>query len=254
VLPGTWLYVGNWMTHFGHYLTETLPTMWPLVDRLDGLLAHPFTFPRREPSEPELALATAAGFDQPPRFVIEEATRVERLLVPTRPYVVNAVAAPEAVTVWDRVARATGRVPIRRVFLSRRRFHAAHRAAKGRPHRRELLGEAELDEVAARAGFSVIYPEELGVIEQVRLAAGADLIAGVSGTALHLSVFCGRDTRVLELGDARAPEGLPNQQVISAARGHRYGALPYVAGPQATARVGALDLRFVAAQLGSLDL
>lgn len=253
VLAGTWLYVGNWMTHFGHFLTETLTTLWPRVDGIDGLLAHPFTFPRRAPSDAELTLAAAAGFDLTPHLVEDQAVRVERLLVPSRPFVPNAVASPEAVTVWERVAEAAGRARTPRVFLSRQRFHAAHREAKGRPHRRELVGEAELDTLAARHGFTVVHPEGLEVSEQVRLAAGAELIAGVSGTALHLSAFAGTDTRVLELGDARAPHGLPNQQVISAARAHRYAALPYVPGPGATARVGAIDLAFVDAHLASLD-
>jgi capsular polysaccharide biosynthesis protein len=252
VLAGTWLYVGNWMTHFGHFLTETLPTFWPDVDGVDGILAHPFIFSRREPSPSELALAAAAGSDDPP-LIVDGAKRVERLLVPRRPFIPNTFAAPEAVAVWARVARRLGRATTRRVFLSRQRFHAAHREAKGRPHRRELLGETELDALVARLGFTVVYPEELDVVEQVRLAAGADLIAGVSGTALHLSAFAGSGTRVLELGDARAPNGLPNQQVISSAAGHRHGLLPYVAGPQATARIGAFDLRSVAAHLESLE-
>ncbi|MDG4762804.1 hypothetical protein O7632_01535 [Solwaraspora sp. WMMD406] len=33
---------------------------------------------------------------------------VERLLVPTRPYTVNAAATPRAAEVWDRIAKAAG--------------------------------------------------------------------------------------------------------------------------------------------------
>jgi hypothetical protein len=48
-LHGTWLYVGSWVNHFGHFITENLTTLRPESLELDGVVAHPFVFGGPEP-------------------------------------------------------------------------------------------------------------------------------------------------------------------------------------------------------------
>ena len=56
------------------------------------------------------------------------------------------------------------------------------------------------------------------------MVKGADVVAGVSGSALHLSVFANPTSRVLELGDARnRDEAVLTQQILCRAMGHRLG-------------------------------
>ncbi len=73
-----------------------------------------------------------------------------------------------------------------RIYISRRRF-------KNRP----LLNEDQLEELFARYGFAIIYPEELPIEEQVGLFAHAKMIAGPRGSGMHHVVFSSPDTRVL---------------------------------------------------------
>lgn len=249
-LPGTWLYAGNWMAHFGHFVTETLTTLWPRDRQVDGVLAHPFFWKQREPTATQLALFRAAGFDGEP-VIVDRDVRVERLLVPSRPFVPNAVAGPGAVRAWDAVASRVPRTPPRPVFLSRSAFHAAHLREKGTPHARALDAEDELDDVMRRRGFEVVHPQDLDVLDQVATVAGASVLAGVSGSALLLAAFAGEHTRVLEIGDPRSPAGLPNQHVVAAARGHRYAAVAHAPGPDQATHV---DLDHVSAAMEHLGL
>ena len=126
-LNGTWLYAGTWMHQFGHFVTETVTTLWPDPIDVAGLVAHPFA--HQETRYPWQAdLVELAGYGARPLVLALEPVRVERLLVPTRPFVAAAYATPMAVRAWERIAEAaTGAAatpdPSGNVFLSRSRFH-----------------------------------------------------------------------------------------------------------------------------------
>ncbi|GGF41396.1 hypothetical protein GCM10011519_13980 [Marmoricola endophyticus] len=237
-LPGTWLYGGHWIDHFGHFVTETLPTLWPRDLRVDGLVFHAFGPAHAGVLDWErtaLDLTSYAGL--PVEVVKTEPVRVERLHVPTRGVVVNGWAHPGAVEVWSQMARtAGGRGALRtdgpRVFLSRTGFNTRLRE-RGEPTRSDAGRDHALDEVFARTNFEVVEPERLPVADQVRLVAGASVLAGGAGTALHLSAFAPAGVRVLEIGDTRSPGWqVPHQQVLDHAREHPSALVPAEVPPE----------------------
>jgi capsular polysaccharide biosynthesis protein len=236
-LTGTWLYGGHWMGQFGHFLTETLSTLWPEPpDDLQGIVFHQFIWGAKQ--EPwHRRLVRRAGYDFKPRIVGDAPVRVERLLVPTRAYVLNAYALPEAAVPWRRVADSV-KSPAghERVYLSRTRSNAAALAA-GKPTRSDPERDVQLDEVFARCGFHVIHPEELPVMDQVKAVVSADVVAGAVGSSLHLSVFAPRGARIIEVADRRTPAmSLPAQQVLAAVCGQTTALIPYALDASGVAR------------------
>lgn len=219
-LRGTWLYGGHWIGHFGHFFTETVTTLWPDDLEVEGVVFHAYfgAFKGVQPWQEQLMSLTGYG-DLPVRVVEREPVWVDRLHVPGRSVVVNGWAYPAAARVWARMLAAAGGgdpAAPERVYLSRTAFNAEQRAG-GRPERARTSPERdlELDRVFAEAGFEVVAPERLAVLDQLRLAGGATVLAGCAGTALHLSAFAPAGTRVLEVGDARSPEvQVPQQRVI----------------------------------------
>ena len=248
-LGGTWLYGGHWIQHFGHFFTETVTTLWPdLADSVEGVVFHSYMsrFRGITPWQTELmSLTSYAGL--PVEIIEDEPLRVDRLLVPTRSVVVNGWAEPEAVGVWESMTNAVGgRSTLdptgRRIFMSRTDFNSGKRAL-GRKVRTSVERDAALDAAFSDAGFDVVAPETLTIHEQIRLAAGASLLAGSAGTALHLSAFAPPGVRVLELGDDRSPTvQVPHQMVVDAAREHPSAFVPYDVAPD--------DLPSVFASLG----
>ena len=77
------------------------------------------------------------------------------------------------------------RVPI---YISRRRAQ-----------RRPLVNEEAVERIAVEEGYSVVYPEELTLEEQVELARRASVIAGPHGAGLSLSLFAQDGLRMVEL-------------------------------------------------------
>jgi capsular polysaccharide biosynthesis protein len=159
-----------------------------------------------QPWQAELMPLT--GYGRLPIEVLDkEPAWVDRLVLPSRSVVVNGWAHPGAAAVWERmVAAAGGATPDGpdRVFFSRIRFNAARRAG-GDPTRSTAERDLALDELFAEAGYAVVAPEDLTVVDQMRLAAGARVLAGCAGTALHLAAVAPAGTRVIEIGDTRSP-------------------------------------------------
>jgi capsular polysaccharide biosynthesis protein len=207
-LRGRWLYGGHWMQHFGHFVVETLSTLWPTEPDVAGLVFHKYL---RRPVEREpwmRRLLELAGYGGLPIEVVGKARslRVDELVVPSRTVVANGWGHPEAREVWERVAApfcADGGPA--HVYLTRTGFNEGQRAAGHTRSRSSLRRDRDLDRVFARAGFEVVAPELLPIDDQVRLVANARVVAGASGSALHLTAFAPRGTRVLEIGDDRNP-------------------------------------------------
>lgn len=228
-LRGTWLYGGHWMNHFGHFLTETLPSLW-YEGEVRGVVFHPFVF-GSEILDWQVRAVDLLGLS-PERIVItgERPVSVENLVTAARPYVANGYARPEAVAVWERmVDAARGRVAFASgpVFVSRALLHQ-RLAEGGRLPKRAADNELEVDELFASAGFRVLHPETVPIEEQIAAVADAELVIGPSGSALHLAAFAGPGTTVVEMGDARHwTRSNRNQAVIATARQHEMWFLPF---------------------------
>ncbi len=233
-LRGDWLYAGHWCGHFGHFLLELLPNLWPDPSThgpLAGVLVH---HPARGPVARRRA---RSGLLQPDttswqrefihlagygelnlRVVNQRPVRVARLLVPSRPVLLKQWARPPAVDLWQRISSAVGsRGPHRRVYLSRTSFHADASARV----RSDQAWDVLLDSRFANAGFAVVHPETMPIAEQIELVRGARVLAGLSGSAMHLSAFAEPGTTVLSIGDRRTPKRPPpSQRIIDEACGH----------------------------------
>jgi capsular polysaccharide biosynthesis protein len=247
---GRWLYAGNWMHGFGHFLVETLPTLWAIADRPEqvrGIAAHRFNSGKTHAWQFELVrLLTTA----PVELIDGRPARVAELLVPTRPYQYQRAISPVATRVWDAMAERAraGAEPAAGtpLFLSRSRYddRGAGRAATGR----EYHNRQAVDEVFADRGFQVVHPETLPVAEQIRLVWAAPVLAGQAGSALHLSAFARRGTRVLELGDTRTGAKIVGTQAaISAVKAQPTAHVPFVSDGE-----GGMDLAHLRRRLDAL--
>jgi capsular polysaccharide biosynthesis protein len=227
------------MQHFGHFVAETLTTLWPdpaATGPVAGLVFHKYLKRPRAEETWQRRLLDLAGYAGVPVRVVDgrSGVRVESLVVPERALVAHGWAHPEARRVWERVVSPSrGRGGPARVFLSRtghnqRRREENHRSAD----RSTADWDRAVDAVFAAAGFEVVEPETLPVDEQLALVADADLVAGASGSALHLSAFAPSSARVLEVGDLRSPEQpVAMQLVVDAACGHRHAFVRGGLGP-----------------------
>jgi|SRR5688572_8104944 len=229
------LYLGHAFTHFGHFLIETVPALWwaRQVDDDVALIFHPFDEASRN-----VFAETAHGRDclallglSPDRIVMATVDlAVEELLLPPRHYdmrtgprydfreiyrtlVAAARTEKSPPPSWGRVGRGKPRFDAREPSLASptptrpqlggggTMLYLSRRFLKRRLRR--LSNDAAVERRMARRGFAVVHPQHMSLVDQINAAAGADLIAGVDGSALHLSVFMRPGSRMLVLQTKR---------------------------------------------------
>jgi capsular polysaccharide biosynthesis protein len=205
-LPGRTLYLGHYAAHFGHFLVETLATFWIFETRaaaeFDRIAFHPLAFGRHLTP---FARHAFACFDiDPDRVVMLDAgpVRFEEVVVPERLIRPWNAADPALRPVYRRIREETlgpdAGPPTRRLYLSRRRLAFRDpRAAFG--SNRVVANEVRLEELFARRGFEILYPETMDFAAQVAACGRARAIAGLYGSALHNALFMPEGGRVIEL-------------------------------------------------------
>lgn len=236
-LRGRWLYGGHWMMHFGHFLTETVTTLWPEdLEPVRGLVFHRYLSPDPIVLPWQQHLVDLAGYaGLPIEIVNDKPLRVDELVLPSRSIVQHGWGHPGAADVWRRMAAAVPEQPPpwqasgwpSHVYMSRTAFNAGMRARGRKRPRSTPERDAMLDEVFGEAGFEVVASEKLGIDDQIRLLKGTRVLAGQAGSALHLACFAAPGARVLELGDSRSTRvGVRTQRVINTLCGHLESFVP----------------------------
>lgn len=200
------IYLGHYMGQYGHFLMETISTFWALKYSRGHLpVFHPFIFGT---SRPSFATEMLELFSIPQERIVwlSENVRFRRLLVPQRTFGLNSFVHDLYMQPISFVKEKAGdyRSNQSPVFFSRARL-------KNDP--RGFRNAQEVDRMMRDLGISVVYPEELSVIEQVRVCLGCSALIGFSGSALHNAVFLKKGARVIEIADWRSP-GKPLQTQV----------------------------------------
>lgn len=202
-VPGRGVYLGHLMGgYYGHFITETLSTFWifdehPATD-FDYYLFHPFTSGRETADFVRYCLERF-GLDRE-RIVFADAgpLEVDELVVPERLLRLNHSADARLRRVYERVTAEVREPspPTGRIYLSRREYNRTK-------FERVIANEVRIERLFRRRGFSIVYPEQLPFPDQLALYSNAAVIAGMSGSSLHNSIFMRPGTAVIELGDPR---------------------------------------------------
>ena len=212
---------------YGHWLVDFLPRLWVLARCGHDLGKLRYVVP------PELttvarALLAHLGIGRQqlvPYRYWREALQADRLLLPTGLRVHNRVGPHfrEATAFWTgrlraRVPETSGTEGDRptRLLVSRHRVTGA----------RILSNRVRIESIATARGYTIVHPQEMTLTEQAAVFAGARVIVGEYGSALHGSVYAAPGTLTIGLrGTARHPSFV--QSGIAAALDQQVG---YVLG------------------------
>lgn len=218
-LEGTYFHLDNEIRgFFGHALTEQVSRLWAweqakeLYPDIKVLLS---LNRGREVAEWELTLLEAGGIDPSDIVVIDEPTRVERLLSATPMFSMPDYVHPRITEIWDAVgaslrSQATERTYPSRIFCSRHH------------EKRKCINRDEVEALFAAHGFEVVLPEDLPLPDQAALFEHADVIGGFAGSGMFTSMFSQRPKHLILVSpDSYGPS---NEYMISAVRGHQLDA------------------------------
>jgi hypothetical protein len=197
-LRGDFVYSDFVTRHFGHALMDLPARLWHLAQpALEAFAQLPVLgfgvhgLGPREDTWPSFlkTILRAAGLAAGQLSLIDQVTQVESLWVFRRISPHGKVADGQPYyALMQRIGdalQAQGAEapdPSPRIYLSRSKLADGNRAvANGR--------EALIERIFAERGFAIVHPQDLPLAGQVALVRGAQRIAGMAGSQMHLGAF-----------------------------------------------------------------
>lgn len=201
-LEGSYAYLGLMRGHFGHFLLESLCRLWYLLKPDPGvrLLFHGEHGLEQMPSFVR-HIFDLLEIDADRVTVVDRVAAIEHLLIPDSSFEIRwkarAAHAASFAELFDRNLKRCGHEATpERVYLTRRSLDVSDEASA----RKQVMNEARVERMFAKRGFEVVAPEKLPFPYQIALAGQARHLAGLKGSALHMSLFGQQpDLRLIQL-------------------------------------------------------
>lgn len=187
-LDGCYLFMGPLISHFGHFLIESVARFWalhPYKDQIDGILFYPKSQNSADQKlEKLLPALRALGADMPVKNILD-VTQVQQLIVPPQGMGMFDLSsgAPEA-RQFARSTMGKGIAPNgpEKLYISRSRLEHP----KG-----SILGETALELLLEEEGFVTYHPELHSIEDQIATYRAAQVIISMDTSPLHLVALVG---------------------------------------------------------------
>ncbi len=174
---------GYIFNHFGHFLLEGLSRLYPMLDKKYKNKKLVFVVNKNTKKLPSYVLDILGGLGvkQENIILIHKTTRFAGVYVPPQASVITKYISNIMNTVLDAVAKNLENKNLKtykKIYLSRSKMN------DGR-----TFGESVIEKIFANNGYQIVWPETLSLQDQITLVKNSEIIAGIAGTALHLSLF-----------------------------------------------------------------
>jgi len=183
---------GMIVNHFGHFITESIARLWPVVEKQLHELPLLFYYYNR-------SLGDRTQFNRAIRTILQSTDLENKLWVPERAVRIQKLHIPQASWMDTHSAnilqRQTGLyigqavmgqddVPSafadKDVYLSKSQLPIDYG---------KVIFEEELEEQLVKEGFEIVHPQQLDFADQCRLFRDSRLVAGPSGSGFHSMLF-----------------------------------------------------------------
>nr|WP_252731223.1 glycosyltransferase 61 family protein [Lentibacter algarum] len=188
-LQGKWLWGGVLYHHFGHFQVESTARLWAVKRFRDEIEGVVFT-PRDVKNGAEVLayerdyLQLAVG-DLPVKL-LSASTEIEALVVPGQGFGLGRIAGGTRVFrrfIDQQFAQDVAPDGPEKLFISRSKQGLGQGG---------FVGEEVLDRRMHKAGYTVFWPEEHSIGEQVARYKAAQRVVALDGSALHLFAMVAR--------------------------------------------------------------
>lgn len=193
-IPGRWLYGGELMHHFGHFMAESSHRAYALTDyyqdifndQLDGII-----FASRMALK-DFARDLFCGYygipEEKIRIVKDTPAIVEHLVVRPQGSIIGGSPLSADYTEFLTFHQKRNAQEVKRDFPRRLFIGRAHLTTGGGGISAEHVLESRLVE----HGFTSIRPEEYPLLEQIEMLRQAEMVVGIGGSFVHLYDHLGK--------------------------------------------------------------
>lgn len=188
------IYIGTgyMFEHFGHFLIEGTSRLWPLLyPKYKNMKVAISLKNRKDIPSFVRKMLNALGVLDSNIIIVNKNTQFAKVFIPHQSSIVDVNILPITKQVFDKIASELGNENIQtyeKIYLSR-----------GAMNDGRTFGEAKIENMFAKNGYKIIYPEKLPLEQQITLAHCCKELAGTAGSALHLAFFMKPGGRVIQI-------------------------------------------------------
>ena len=203
-LSGTWMFGGFWLHHFGHFVSETAPRLWPLLQeippKIEGVVFIGGASDSPEsPQQNREVIDILSGEVSYPIKICNTPWIVEKLLVPSQASTLGPLSEPSNYYL-ELLKRHQLNKPCKEhknIYVSRSKIKSTSR----------LIGERFIESILKEAGYFICHPQEYPIKEQLNMYASAESLIFCEGSAIHGAELLGEiqaDCYILSRGGLRS--------------------------------------------------
>jgi capsular polysaccharide biosynthesis protein len=179
VFKGTYIFAGYLIGEYGHFLLESLARLWYIKKHPEiPIIWIRYVQGQRyfKPWQEEIFSLLNIRNKQ---IIIEKPSFVEKIIVPEPGCILwNYFAIEQAKALSVSIIEELK--PGKKIWLSRSQFKNSSFL---------IYNEEQLENTLESQGWLIFHPQEHSVIEQIKMLASAEQIAGFQGSAFHTLVF-----------------------------------------------------------------
>ena len=198
------VFLGFLLTIFGHSYTDNLRKLWFLeTNTYKTLLSEGaslvYTTNGNCPlPEPVVEILKLSGFDITQAYHIKELTQFDEIYIPDNCFIASDYGRLYCDEYIEAINRIKNSIPNgmawgEKIYFSRVKYSK---------DRKKEYGEKAIESVFRKLGYTIVYPEEFSVIEQIQMLKQCKLFAATEGSVAHLSLFCPPKTKVVIINKA----------------------------------------------------
>ena len=178
-IGGRCIFGGYVFLHYGHFLLESLSRIWALaVCELDTIVwCHIQKF--EEFTDAQLDILKIWGLDRCNHVFSNDVLEFEELVIPEAGYRIQDRANLHHMELLGGLS-ASPIVPGKMLWLSR-----SMQSDKG-----GWINEELIERMLEAEGWTIYFPEEHSVIDQVKEISSSERVAGSEGSAFHTLILC----------------------------------------------------------------
>ena len=198
------IYLGFLIRVFGHSFTDNLKKLWFLNTKECKYLIKNgwelvFTSSEnRDLPDYVYSFCKLAGFDISSARAITSITRFDQICVPDSSFIAGNCGRKYHAEYRKAIENILNKVPLggntpSKIYFSRTKCQGSNKE----------FGEYAIEQEFKKGGYTVIYPEEHSIEEQIQMVRNCNCLAATEGSVSHLSIFCKPETNVVLINKAR---------------------------------------------------
>ncbi|MBD5391659.1 glycosyltransferase family 61 protein [bacterium] len=177
--------------HFGHFLLEGMNRIYPFLDVKYKNAKFVFCPSKKVGTIPNYVIEFLTMFGIPVEniVVLKQPTRFRNVYVPRQAYNLHRWTSDAQTKTYAEIAKnAPDNGKHEKIYMSRARLG-----------QRRTYGEEKIQQIFAKNGYTIVYPEQISLAQQIGYVKNCKYLAGCAGTALHLAAFMPAGGTVIQL-------------------------------------------------------